>query len=214
MISASYFVRAYMDCIGSFITIKGRNWYFNGCSTCQGFCCDGAYGFSLAPLILEDFEAVYRYFPIVFSFLEDTLGVFVLLNDGKNQCRYFENKRCSIYDHRPPACRLYPVSPYFEHLLVDTKCPSLSRTEGRLLCKNGVLESAFYTKRLENFVAKKEETRLFLERMNDRNDFEYIGKIADTSLYVSKHADQNRYLKMHAESLKFLTSYMQVSFSA
>ncbi|MDY0263714.1 MAG: YkgJ family cysteine cluster protein [Sulfurospirillum cavolei] len=203
-----------MDCIGSFITIKGRDWYFNGCSTCQGFCCDGAYGFSLAPLILEDFEAVYRYFPIVFSFLEDTLGVFVLLNDGKNQCRYFENKRCSIYDHRPPACRLYPVSPYFEHLLVDTKCPSLSRTEGRLLCKNGVLESAFYTKRLENFVAKKEETRLFLERMNDRNDFEYIGKIADTSLYVSKHADQNRYLKMHAESLKFLTSYMQVSFSA
>ncbi len=203
-----------MDCIGSFITIKGRDWYFNGCSTCQGFCCDGAYGFSLAPLILEDFEAVYRYFPIVFSFLEDTLGVFVLLNDGKNQCRYFENKRCSIYDHRPPACRLYPVSPYFEHLLVDTKCPSLSRTEGRLLCKNGVLESAFYTKRLENFVAKKKETRLFLERMNDRNDFEYIGKIADTSLYVSKHADQNRYLKMHAESLKFLTSYMQVSFSA
>ena len=203
-----------MDCIGSFVTIKGRDWYFHGCSTCQGFCCDGAHGFSLAPLVLEDFEAVYRDFPIVFSFLEDTLGVFVLLNDGENTCRYLDHKRCSIYDARPPACRLYPVSPYFEHLLVDTKCPSLSRTQGRLLCKNGVLESAFYTKRLEKFVAKKEETRLFLEGINDRNDFEYVGKIADTPLYVYKPTSQNRYLSMHLESLTLLTSYLKTPYSA
>ena len=38
--------------------------------------------------------------------------------------------RCSIYDIRPTACRLYPLIPSGMRLKVDPLCPGLSRTEG------------------------------------------------------------------------------------
>jgi len=38
--------------------------------------------------------------------------------------------RCSIYDIRPVACRLYPLIPSGSRLKVDPQCPGLSRTEG------------------------------------------------------------------------------------
>ena len=38
--------------------------------------------------------------------------------------------RCSIYDIRPVACRLYPLIPSGMRLRVDPLCPGLSRTEG------------------------------------------------------------------------------------
>ena len=38
--------------------------------------------------------------------------------------------RCSIYDIRPVACRLYPLIPSGARLKVDPLCPGLSRTKG------------------------------------------------------------------------------------
>ena len=38
--------------------------------------------------------------------------------------------RCSIYDIRPVACRLYPLIPSGTSLRVDPLCPGLSKTEG------------------------------------------------------------------------------------
>jgi Fe-S-cluster containining protein len=38
--------------------------------------------------------------------------------------------RCSIYDIRPIACRLYPLIPSGSRLTVDPLCPGLSRTRG------------------------------------------------------------------------------------
>jgi Fe-S-cluster containining protein len=38
--------------------------------------------------------------------------------------------RCSIYDIRPVACRLYPLIPTGTRLRVDPLCPGLSRTKG------------------------------------------------------------------------------------
>ena len=38
--------------------------------------------------------------------------------------------RCSIYEIRPVACRLYPLIPSGSRLKVDPLCPGLSRTEG------------------------------------------------------------------------------------
>lgn len=38
--------------------------------------------------------------------------------------------RCSIYNIRPIACRLYPLIPSGTRLKVDPLCPGLSRTEG------------------------------------------------------------------------------------
>jgi Fe-S-cluster containining protein len=45
--------------------------------------------------------------------------------------RYEENlPRCSIYDIRPVACRLYPLIPSGTRLKVDPLCPGLSKTDG------------------------------------------------------------------------------------
>jgi Fe-S-cluster containining protein len=41
--------------------------------------------------------------------------------------------RCSIYEIRPVACRLYPLIPSGSRLKVDPLCPGLSRTEGHTL---------------------------------------------------------------------------------
>jgi len=38
--------------------------------------------------------------------------------------------RCSIYDIRPIACRLYPLIPSGTRLRVDPLCPGLSKTDG------------------------------------------------------------------------------------
>ena len=52
--------------------------------------------------------------------------------DGACVFLKYEEKvpRCSIYDIRPIACRLYPLIPSGTRLTVDPLCPGLSRTEG------------------------------------------------------------------------------------
>ena len=53
---------------------------------------------------------------------------------GDGACVFlkYEGKlpRCSIYDIRPIACRLYPLIPSGTRLRVDPLCPGLSRTKG------------------------------------------------------------------------------------
>jgi len=191
-----------MESIGSFINIRGHDCYFNGCSSYEGICCNGAKGSAASPLILEDFEAVYKNFPIMFSVNGEELVVYVLLNDGKGHCKYYIDHKCSIYGQRTPACKLYPISPYFEHILVDTGCPAISFESGKLLCKNGVLQSDFYTKRLENFVEKREVTKVFLESIKRVEDFEYVGELLGLPLLKYIKQSDNPYIHMHLESLK------------
>ncbi|HUK51498.1 MAG TPA: YkgJ family cysteine cluster protein [Terriglobales bacterium] len=53
-------------------------------------------------------------------------------SDGACVFLKYEGKlpRCSIYDIRPTACRLYPLIPTGARLRVDPLCPGLSRTQG------------------------------------------------------------------------------------
>jgi Fe-S-cluster containining protein len=53
-------------------------------------------------------------------------------SDGACLFLKYEEKlpRCSIYDIRPIACRLYPLIPTGTRLRVDPLCPGLSRTKG------------------------------------------------------------------------------------
>ena len=191
-----------MESIGSFINIKKQDLHFSGCSTCEGDCCNGDKGFAAAPLILEDFEAVYKNFPILFSIRDHKLSAYVLLNDGKSYCKYYINQQCSIYLQRPPACKLYPVSPYFEHILVDTACPSVNHNSGYSLCENGKLNSAFATKRLENFVEKLAETHAFFASINRLEHFEHVGNLSGIPLFRYTKPSDNPYIQMHLESLK------------
>lgn len=192
-----------MERIGSFVSIQTDDFHFSGCSTCKGECCNGAKGFVAAPLILEDFEAVYRHFPILFSIHEERLRAFVLLNDGKGYCPYYVNQQCSIYEERTPACKLYPVSPFFEHLYVDTQCSGINTHQmGTSLCHQGVLQSAFYTKRLENFVEKLEETYAFFKEIYHAEHFQYVGDVAGLALFVYTKQSDSPYLHLHQASLK------------
>lgn len=193
-----------MESIGSYINIKKQDLHFEGCSTCEGHCCNGLKGFAASPLILEDFEEVYNHFPIVFSMKEQKLVAYVLLNDGKNYCKYYINQQCSIYLQRPPACKLYPVSPYFEHIFIDTACPSVNQKSGYVLCNDGKLNSAFATKRLENFVEKLQMTRTFLESINHFDHFDHIGDIFGLSLFKYNQPSDNKYIQMHQASLEHL----------
>ncbi|WP_041959356.1 YkgJ family cysteine cluster protein [Sulfurospirillum arsenophilum] len=195
-----------MESVGSFVNIKRHNLYFNGCSECEGHCCNGAKGFAASPLILEDFEEVYQNFPIVFSVNDEAdLVVYVMLNDGKGHCKYYSDMKCSIYEHRAPACKLYPVSPYFEHILVDTACPSVNFDTGKVICKDSKLNQDFYTQRLENFVAKREATSAFLDSIKHEEYFSYIGEILGLPLFKYAYPSENRYIQMHQASLKHLS---------
>lgn len=191
-----------MKSIGSFVNIKSHDLHFSGCSTCEGDCCNGAKGFAASPLILEDFEAVYQNFPILFSISGQKLSAYVLLNDGKSYCKYYINQQCSIYLQRPPACKLYPVSPYFEHIFVDTACPSINQKAGYSVCRDGKLNSAFATKRLEGFVDKLEETHAFFESIHTLENFEHVGNVSGITLFKYIKPSTNRYIQMHIESLK------------
>ena len=194
-----------MERIGSFVNSATHDLFFNGCTSCEGICCNGRKGFAASPLILEDFEMVYRHFAIVFSFdHEGELGVYVMLNDGKGHCIYFSDNRCTIYEQRTPACRLYPVSSYFEHILIDTACPSVSQNNGIPLCQNGILNPSFYTQRLENFVAKRKATKEFLEQMNHEEGFVYCGEVLGLPLFQYARQSDNPYIIMHQMSLQHL----------
>lgn len=190
-----------MDSVGSFVSIYKHDLYFNGCSSCDGNCCNGAKGFAIAPLILEDFKEVYKNFKIVFGLNENQVGAYVVLNDGKSHCKYYQDSRCSIYEQRTPACKLYPISPYFENILVDTECPSINSEFGEPICIDKQLNQKFYTDRLKNFNEKLLKTYEFYNSINDATNFEQIGEISGLPIFKYIKRSSNPYIQMHLESL-------------
>lgn len=185
----------------NFLNIKNHDLYFNGCGTCEGNCCNGAKGFAVSPLILEDFEKVYKNFAIVFSLRDKKLDAYVILNDGKGHCKYYIDNKCSIYEQRTPSCKLYPISPYFDNILVDTECPSINTEFGTSICQSGKLNKDFFTSRLENFNNKLQKTREFYNGIHNINHFKFIGHIRGMPLLKYTKSTDNKYIQMHLESL-------------
>ncbi len=190
-----------MKNIGTFVNIKNKDFYFSSCETCEGICCNGARGFALTPLILEDFEEVYKNFAIVFTLMNKKLRALLVLNDGTNFCKYYLDNKCSIYEHRPPACKLYPIAPYFDDILVDTSCPSVSQDSGKLLCKNSKISDDFYTQRLNDFNKKLQRSYEFYDSIYNINNFKFIGHIRGNPLLKYTKKTDNKYIKMHLKSL-------------
>lgn len=52
-------------------------------------------------------------------------GVLVLKNKSDGLCVFHDGSRCTIYEHRPEGCRLYPLvwSPRLGRATLDTYCP-------------------------------------------------------------------------------------------
>ena len=193
--------------IGTFVNVKNHNLFFNSCSTCSGNCCDGRNKFSLSPLILKDFKEVYENFAIVFTWEYGDLRAFMILNDGKGYCKYIDEKTggCTIYDKRSPACKLYPISPYFDNIMVDTACEAVNVEFGTQIYKDGKVSDKFYHKRLNNFTKKLKETTDFLKTINNKDDFELVTNISGVDLYkYNKENSDNKFIQMHLKSLKHL----------
>jgi len=177
--------------------------YFTGCTTCTNRCCEGG-KFSLAPLILEDFERVYKNFEIFFGYIDGNLKALMVLNRGRTDagkidtCEYLENGICTIYENRPPACKLYPLSPYYDEIYVDSSCEAVSR-EGEFLVSPEKINPNFKDIRLENFSSKLQETLLWLDLIKD--DLEEVDEVMGIKLlkYIGKIDD--RFMSMHLNSI-------------
>lgn len=191
-----------------FKNIKEVDLKFNSCQGCQNSCCSST-KFSLAPLILNDFEEVYKNFAIVFGYIGGELKAFIILNDGKNACLHLDsNGMCKIYQDRAPACRMYPISPFFDEVFVDTSCHGVNEEIGEFLCSKDGYSEKFYHRRIENFLSKYQITKEFLEIIEPT--LTEIGEIATVKLFKSDMLVQdNPHLNMHRESLKFL-NYLEL----
>ena len=184
---------------------------FNSCEGCAHNCCTPQGGFSLAPLILEDFIEVYERFPIVFAYVNQVFKCVIILNNGEKDCIYFDDKKrlCTIYENRPPACNMYPISPLFDDICVDTSCHAVGDI-GDFLCNKDGFSNSFYHKRVEGFYPKLRNTQKFLNQI--RYTTTQVKTIVGIDLF--KLADDAEYdeefqpfVDMHAKSLQFLDNY-------
>jgi len=174
------------------------NVYFTGCTTCTNRCCEGG-KFSLAPLILEDFERVYKNFEIFFGFVDGNLKALMVLNRGRTDvCKYLENGVCTIYENRPPACKLYPLSPYYDEIYVDSSCDGVS-SSGEFLVSTDKINQNFKDERLENFSLKLKNTNDWLEKIKD--DLEYVDVVMGIKLLKYRGLLDDRYIMMHLNSM-------------
>ncbi|PUE64837.1 YkgJ family cysteine cluster protein [Arcobacter lacus] len=173
-----------------FVNIKevGKT-YFSSCDNCIKDCCSAPM-VTLAPLVIDDFEYVYKRFLIQFAFINDELKVLMVINRGKGSCIYYENKKCIIYDERPPACKMYPISPYFDEFYISSDCSALSSNEnfGELIRDTKNVNDEFLHPRVNNFVKKLESTKKFLEKIEK----DLISSIKVTGIQLFNYGGKNR----------------------
>jgi len=147
--------------------------YFKGCKDCTK-CCDGTQ-FFLAPLVLDDFEKVKPYFEIRAIILDDIIPV-MLFNDGNSPCKYLEEGKCTIYENRPPACKIYPFSPFFDEIFIDLSCDAISFEGDRLpTSKEELLKSNFFDERMINLTEKRAKTIEYMKNQKLEFDKEIKG---------------------------------------
>lgn len=179
---------------------------FSTCEGCLEGCCSGA-RIICAPLLVQDFHEVYERFPILFAYLKDEgLKAFVLLTNGQKACRYFKDNKCSIYEFRPPACRTYPLSPYYEKIFVDTSCPGVMN-EGIKLYENKQIHQNFYHSRFENFVSKYEQSALTYQEYEKHLSYKLT--LLGMDFFEINIETEDSFLHMHQYSLKNLDYFLE-----
>lgn len=150
--------------------------YFYGCDNCSK-CCDGSQ-FLFAPLFLNDIKEVYPFFPIVFVKIGGNLRLVYILSDGK-PCKYLHNGICSIYPHRPHACKTYPLTLFQNQIALDTSCPAIGSL-GVPIATNSTYDSKFFHKRFTNWKEKQKKTQTFI---NAQKGYKKLGKVNGYTIY-------------------------------
>lgn len=181
---------------------------FSDCASCSLHCCDGS-RLILAPIVLDDFQYVYEHFLIAFAIIDKKLRMVMVFSNRVKACLYYKKGACTIYNKRPPACKLYPLAPYYDEILVDSSCPALGHI-GIPIVRNGAtllsrVNEPFYHARLENFSDKVADSDLFLQRLNW--EFRPILELEGIMLLTYTGAQQNSFIQMHKASLGFLDEW-------
>jgi Fe-S-cluster containining protein len=175
---------------------------FSNCDSCTNSCCQSD-KFVMAPLVLEDVEEVYQNFAVLFGVIGEEIKLLMILNDGRSACRFLDSKgQCSIYDNRPPACQLYPFTPFNDQLLVDSSCDGVAKEGSEIYSKHNGVNKTFYHQRLENFEAKRKKTMEFI--LEHTKSLQFLKTIKGIPLFYSTKRTENNYLLMHQNSLHHL----------
>jgi Fe-S-cluster containining protein len=143
-----------------FVNIKYlENLKFNYCENCNK-CCENK---MFAPLVLEDIEKVYKFFPIFIIFIP--FAKLVIPLSLNKQCPYLINGKCSIYENRPPACKIYPYTPWYNEIYLDVSCDGIGIKGEKLpLSKKEFKNSKFYDTRIENIEKKLKLTEEWIKK--------------------------------------------------
>jgi len=184
-----------------FVNIKDVNYRFSNCQECKTSCCSGD-KFFLIPLILEDFELVYKNFPILFISLNDEFRAVIILNQDGNACKYLKDGKCQIYEQRPPACKIYPITPYYDEFFVDSSCDAVNEDKGEFLCSSEGFSKSFYHRRLDSFLPKYEESLSFFKTLE--NQCKSAFQMREIEFFIFDSELENEYIAMHKESLSNL----------
>ncbi len=193
--------------IKSFLKVD-KDIFFSSCETCEARCCDGRKGSIYCQIILEDFESVYKIFPILFTFGDlGFLKATILLSDGKSFCPYINNFKCTIYENRPTVCKAYPLSTNIDNVIYyDTNCPGISEY-GSDVVKNGKISPSFDSYIFDDYQTRYINTHRKLEDFNKFEDFELVTKINNNKFYKYIGNEMNPYISMHLDSLINLKNY-------
>jgi len=193
-----------------FISTKNQDFTFGDCSNCEAKCCNGKHGTVFSQIILNEFEKVYKNFPILFIFGE--LGFIkpvVLLTNGKDFCPYLKDFKCTIYEERPTVCRTYPLSPNLDdNIYVDTLCPEINKP-GLDIIKNNKILKSFDNSVFYKYQDKYIETHFEFETL-EKKDFQKINTINQIVFYKYIGSNNSKYINMHKDSLRNL-SFFKIS---
>ena len=184
-----------------FVLTKNLSFTFGNCENCDAMCCNGNYGTVYSQIILEEFERVYKNFPILFIFGE--LGFIkpvVLLTNGKDFCPHLQNNKCTIYEKRPTVCMTYPLSPNLDNeIYIDLQCPEVNKTRNLIVSKNKITPN-FSNEIFNNYQDKYINTHLEFENLKKEN-FEKLFEIKNTSFYKFNLDSNSKYRSLHKKSL-------------
>ena len=193
--------------IKSFLKVD-KDIFFSTCEACEARCCDGKRGSIFCQIILEDFQSVYKNFPILFTFGDmGYLKATILLSDGKNFCPYINNFKCTIYENRPTVCKAYPLSTNIDNVIYyDLYCPGVSEY-GSEVVKDYKVSPSFNSYIFDDYQTRYINTHRKLEEFNHFEDFELVTTINNNKFYKYIGNLSNPYISMHIESLIHLKKY-------
>ncbi|RXJ86801.1 YkgJ family cysteine cluster protein [Arcobacter sp. CECT 8985] len=192
----------------TFEKVENKTYYFSSCDSCEALCCDGREGSLFAQIILEDFEEVYKNFPIVFILGElGFLKPVILLTNGKSLCQYNKDFKCTIYDQRPSICKNYPLSPHLDNsIYIDKTCPA-TKQRGETIVKNFNINKNLNTYDFDNYQDKYIKTHFHFDKYKNLDNLEKIITLNAVDFYSIKTNSNDYYIDLHHKSLKNINNY-------